>query len=89
MFWWWWWWCGGGVTSSSVDSSSSLSVKVVVPFHMYCSSKCMSVVVHSSLMCDTSSICVLMACVVLYGSSVDVGGCPGSINRYEDCSSWL
>ena len=68
---------GGATTSSSVVSNSSLSVKVVVPFHMYCSSAGMSVVLHSSLICDTSSVCMLMACVVLYGSSVDVGGCPG------------
>ena len=68
---------GGATTSSSVDSNSSLSVKLVVPFHVYCSSAGMSVVVHSSLICDTSSVCVLMVCVVLFGSSVDVGGCPG------------
>ena len=67
---------GGATTSSSVDSNSSLSVKVVVPFYVYCSSAGMCVVVHSSLICDTSSVCVLMVCVFRYGSSVDVGGCP-------------
>ena len=35
----------------------------------------MSVVVHSSLICDAS-----IACVVLYASSVDVGGCPGPLS---------
>ena len=50
---------------------------MVVPFHVYCSSAGMSVAVHSSLICDTSSVCMSMACVVLYGSNVDVGGCPG------------
>ena len=68
---------GGALTSSIVESNSSLSVKVVVPFQVYCSSVGMSVVVRSSLTCDTSSVCMLIACVVLYGSSVDVGGCSG------------
>ena len=69
--------CSGGGAITSSGSNSSFSVKVVVPFQVYCSSVGGSVVVHSSLICDTSSICASMVCVVRYGSSVDVGGCPG------------